>query len=155
MDSILLQPIAFIYNNRREVSDDLWGDVISEIHLVDSIPDEAFDGIETFSHIEVIYHFDRVVEEKVIYGARHPRGNSEWPRVGIFAQRGKNRPNRIGLSTAQLLERKGRVIRVAGLDAIDCTPVLDIKPVMQEFLPREEVKQPEWVSEIMRRYWYQ
>jgi len=77
----------------------------------------------------------------------------DWPLVGIFAQRGKNRPNRIGLTTCAILKVEGTRLHVRGLDAIDGTPVLDIKPVMREFLPRGEVRQPEWASELMAEYW--
>ena len=73
--------------------------------------------------------------------------------MGIFAQRGKARPNRIGITIVRIVAREGRVLRVAELDAVDGTPVLDIKPVMREFLPREEVRQPRWARELMQRYW--
>ena len=72
---------------------------------------------------------------------------------GILAQRGKNRPNRLGLGTVSVLRREGSVLFVQGLDAVDGPPVLDIKPVMQEFLPRGEIRQPEWVAELMKEYW--
>jgi tRNA (adenine37-N6)-methyltransferase len=89
----------------------------------------------------------------VVTGARHPRGNTNWPVVGIFAQRGKNRPNRLGATMVRVLAVEGRTIRVAGLDAIDGTPVVDIKPVIGEFLPRGEIRQPRWATELMKTYW--
>jgi len=101
----------------------------------------------------VIFHFHGVGEDKVEYGARRPRGRADWPLVGIFAQRGKNRPNRIGLTTCAILKVEGTRLHVRGLDAIDGTPVLDIKPVMREFLPRGEVRQPDWATELMAEYW--
>jgi tRNA (Thr-GGU) A37 N-methylase len=73
--------------------------------------------------------------------------------VGIFAQRGKGRPNRLGATIVEIVNRAGRVLTVTGLDAIDGTPVLDIKPVMAEFLPRNPVRQPKWSHELMRSYW--
>ena len=73
--------------------------------------------------------------------------------VGIFAQRGKDRPNRIGVTVCSLLGVDGLTLRVRGLDAIDGTPVLDIKPVMRGFLPRGEVREPEWAGELMKGYW--
>ena len=91
--------------------------------------------------------------ERVVVGARHPRNNPDWPAVGIFAQRGKNRPNRIGSTLCRVLGVDGRTLHVAELDAIDGTPVLDLKPVMAEFLPRGEICQPEWSRELMRDYW--
>jgi tRNA (Thr-GGU) A37 N-methylase len=84
--------------------------------------------------------------------ARRPRGNAAWPEIGIFAQRGKSRPNRIGISTCRLLGVDGTRLLVSGLDAIDGTPVLDIKPYMREFGPRGEVRQPRWAHEIMGGY---
>jgi tRNA (Thr-GGU) A37 N-methylase len=89
----------------------------------------------------------------VVKGARHPRGNLTWPFTGIFAQRGKNRPNRLGTTICQLVRVEGIVLHVSGLDAVDGTPVLDIKPFMQEFLPRSLVRQPEWSRELMKDYW--
>jgi tRNA (adenine37-N6)-methyltransferase len=76
-------------------------------------------------------------------------------RSSIAAQRGKNRPTGIGSTICRILRRGGRRLFVAELDAIDGTLVLDIKPVMSEFLPREEVRQPSWSRELMSRYWKQ
>jgi tRNA (Thr-GGU) A37 N-methylase len=92
-------------------------------------------------------------QNKTASTARHPRNNPAWPMVGIFAQRGKNRQNWIGSTICRVLSVEGKVLCVAELDAIDGTPVLDIKPVMREFLPRETTVQPAWVSELMRDYW--
>ncbi|MBK8047573.1 MAG: SAM-dependent methyltransferase [Anaerolineales bacterium] len=151
--SITMKPIGVVHNHRKDPIDDDWDGVVSEIILADGIGEAALTGLETFSHVEVVFFFDRVDELDITMGARHPRGNSDWPLTGIFAQRGKNRPNRLGVSTARIVGRDGRVLKVAGLDAIDGTPVLDLKPVMAEFLPRGEVSQPEWSHELMRAYW--
>jgi tRNA (Thr-GGU) A37 N-methylase len=85
-------------------------------------------GLEDYSHAEVLFHFDRVAESAIERGARHPRGNPRWPTVGIFAQRAKDRPKRLGSTIVEILRRDGRALTVAGLDAVDGTPVLDIKP---------------------------
>jgi len=114
---------------------------------------DALAGLDAFSHIEVVFHFDRVPEAEITAGARRPRGRADWPLVGIFAQRGKARPNRIGVTVCRLLSVEGMTVRVSGLDTIDGTPVLDIKPVMREFLPRGEIRQPDWASELMKDYW--
>lgn len=145
--------IASVKNGRREIEDDNWGDVVSIIELDPSLPEEALFEIESFSHAEIIYYFHLVEETKVEKGSRHPRNNVEWPKVGILSQRGKNRPNRLGATIVKILKREGRHIHVQGLDAIDGTPILDIKPVMREFLPREEVTQPDWATELMKHYW--
>ncbi len=105
----------------------------------------------------MIFHFDRAPAGEVNTGARHPRGNKDWPLVGIFAQlfaqRGKDRPNRIGVTACRLLSVDGLTLTVRGLDAIDGTPVLDIKPVMKGFLPRGEIREPGWAAELMAAYW--
>lgn len=150
---ISIEPVGWVSSLRRDLSDDNWGTVTSTITLAPGLPEEALDGIDTFSHAEIIFHFDRVDEGEVLNGTRHPRGNAKWPKVGIFAQRGKNRPNRIGVTIVEIVRREGRELKVAGLDAVDGTPVIDIKPVMLEFLPRKPVCQPEWAGELMRNYW--
>jgi tRNA-Thr(GGU) m(6)t(6)A37 methyltransferase TsaA len=150
---ITLSPIGRVRSARDDLRDDDWGGVRARIELDESFAAECLDGIEAFSHAEVLFHFDRVPETAVERGARHPRGNQAWPCVGIFAQRGKNRPNRLGSSIVEIAGREGRVLTVVGLDAVDGTPVLDIKPVMAEFLPRGEVRQPPWSHELMRDYW--
>jgi tRNA-Thr(GGU) m(6)t(6)A37 methyltransferase TsaA len=150
---ITLQPVAYVSNSRKEISDDNWGDVISEITLTNDLAPDALLGLSDFSHAEIVFYFDKADPEKINKGARHPRGNKEWPMTGIFAQHGKDRPNHIGLCIAAIVKCEGRTLSVKGLDAIDGTPVLDIKPVMKEFLPRGEVKQPEWSTELMKDYW--
>lgn len=149
---IILKPIAIVKNSRTELSDDYWGNVISEIELVDNIPAHSFDGIEEFSHLEILFYFNQSDKSKIIFNG-HPRGNKNYPSVGIFAQRKKDRPNSIGLTIVELLERNGNKLTVKNLDAINGTPVLDIKPVMKEFLPTTALKQPQWSSELMREYW--
>jgi len=84
---------------------------------------------------------------------RHPRGNTAWPCVGIFAQRGKARPNRIGVSTCRIVSIDGLHLSVEGLDAIDGSPVLDLKPYMTGFAPRDEIREPDWARSIMQNYW--
>jgi tRNA-Thr(GGU) m(6)t(6)A37 methyltransferase TsaA len=153
MISISLQPIGYVRNSRKDLVDDDWDSVPTSIELSADFGPESLKGLEAFSHAEVIYHFDRVPESDIERGARHPRGNREWPSVGIFAQRGKNRPNRLGATLVEILGVEGRLLRVAGLDAVDGTPVLDIKPVMKEFLPRSPVRQPEWSHALMKDYW--
>lgn len=153
MHEIQLAPVARVHNSRRRVVDDYWGGMVSEIVLEASLPMESLDGIEAFSHAEIIFYFHRIGQEKPVGGTRRPRGNPDFPLVGIFAQRNKDRPNRLGLTTVRILRREGRSLFVEGLDAVDGTPVLDIKPVMVEFLAREPVRQPDWSHEVMKHYW--
>lgn len=151
---IALTAIGTVKSARDEPIDDGWDSIETSIALdpAQFAPD-ATAGLADFSHIEVVYHFDRVDEEEINTGARHPRGRKDWPLVGILAQRGKGRPNRIGVTVCKLLSVDGLTVHVQGLDAIDGTPVVDIKPVMKGFLPRGDIREPEWAAELMKGYW--
>jgi tRNA-Thr(GGU) m(6)t(6)A37 methyltransferase TsaA len=148
-----IEAIGRVSAPREVAEDDYWGGEEACIELDDRFDAEALQGLEDFSHAEVLFVFDRVDPARIVSGARHPRNNRDWPAVGIFAQRGKNRPNRIGSTICRILRREGRRLYVAELDAIDGTPVIDIKPVMGEFLPRSAVRQADWSRELMRDYW--
>jgi tRNA-Thr(GGU) m(6)t(6)A37 methyltransferase TsaA len=148
-----VQAIGRVSSSRTEAIDDDWGAITSTITLLDPYGPDALAGLDAFSHLEVIYLFDRVDPDRVHRGARVPRDNPAWPAVGIFAQRAKNRPNRLGLATCELVDVEGTTIHVRGLDAIDGTPVLDIKPFMVEFAPRAAVVQPAWSHELMAGYY--
>lgn len=151
---ITVRPVAWVKSSRTEIRDDDWGGETASITLDESISEEALVGLEEFSHIEVLFHFHKANPDKVVTGRRHPRNNPAWPEVGIFARRGKNRPNHLGLTVVRLLAIEGRTLTVAGLDAIDGTPVLDIKPIMHGFLPEsDEISEPQWAREIMADYW--
>lgn len=152
--SIALTPIAQVLGGRKEPTDDQWDSVQSTIALdPDQFAADALAGLDAFSHIEVVFHFDRVPDDEIRSGARRPRGRADWPEVGIFAQRGKGRPNRIGVCICRLERVEGLSLHVRGLDTIDGTPVLDIKPVMKGFLPRGNIREPDWAAEIMKDYW--
>src|SRR5690242_16216024 len=95
--TISLTPIATVHNSIIIPEDDIWGPVISTIELDSSrFTPEAFLGLSDFSHVEIVFSFHRVAEHEIHTGSHHPRGRKDWPKAGIFAQRGKNRPNRIG-----------------------------------------------------------
>ncbi len=151
---ITLTPIGTVRNARKEPIDDGW-DAIESVIALDTarFGPEALAALDSFSHVEVLFAFHLVNDDKVNTGARHPRGREDWPKVGIFAQRGKDRPNRLGLCVCPLVGVKGTMITVRGLDAIDGTPVLDIKPYMKGFAPRGDIREPDWAAEIMREYW--
>jgi len=135
-------------------ADDIWGGVQCRIDLDSSrFTPDCLLGLADFSHVEVVFLFHRVEESEIATGLRNPRNRPGWPKVGIFAQRGKNRPNRIGVTICRLLSVGNVSLEVEGLDAIDGTPVLDIKPYMREFAPRGEIRQPKWVDELMSGYW--
>jgi tRNA-Thr(GGU) m(6)t(6)A37 methyltransferase TsaA len=152
--SFTMIPIGHVRGGRAEASDDDWGDSRAAIVLdPDRFDADALAGLEAFSHAEVIFVFDQVREDEIVYGARHPRGRKDWPKIGIFAQRGRNRPNRLAVTVCRVVAVSGRTLEVEGLDAIDGTPVLDIKPVMSGFAPRGEIREPDWAREIMAGYW--
>lgn len=146
-------PVATVQGGRAEAIDDDWGGVEATIVLDERFPAEALAGLDAFSHLDVIFVFDQVDPASVNVGARRPRGNPDWPEVGIFAQRAKARPNRIGVTTCDLVSIEGRTITVRGLDAVDGTPVLDLKPYLPAFGARGEVREPTWSTELMRGYW--
>lgn len=147
-------PIGHVRGGRTEATDDHWGGVRAAIVLdASALSPEATLGLDAFSHIEVLFVMDRVPDAEIESGARHPRGRRDWPRVGILAQRGKGRPNRIGLSRCRIVSVAPGRIEVEGLDAIDGSPVLDIKPWMEEFAPRGATRQPVWATELMARYY--
>jgi tRNA (adenine37-N6)-methyltransferase len=145
--------IGTVSSDRTEVLDDDWGAVTATIALDPPYDGRSLAGLDGFSHVEVVFLFDRVAPARVHLHARRPRGNPAWPEVGIFAQRAKDRPNRLGLCTCELVAVDDASIVVRGLDAIDGTPVLDVKPYMTEFAPRGPVRQPAWSHELMTGYW--
>ncbi len=154
MTELTVRPIGQVRSSRSAAEDDDWDAVASSIELDSSIVEpSATLGLDTFSHIEVVYLFHLVDEAQACRGARHPRGRADWPLTGILAQRAKDRPNRIGVTTCRLDRVDGLVLHVTGLDAIDGTPVLDIKPAMSGFAPRGELREPEWARELMDGYW--
>ena len=149
-----MKAVGTVRGGRTEAIDDQWGSSRAVIVLDPEQFDEtALQGLGEFSHAEIVYVFDRVMAAEIVTGARHPRGRSDWPKIGIFAQRGKNRPNRMGVTVCRVVAVSGRELEVEGLDAIDGTPVLDIKPYLSGFAPRGEVREPTWAQEIMKEYW--
>jgi tRNA-Thr(GGU) m(6)t(6)A37 methyltransferase TsaA len=147
-----VRPIGLVSSSRLRPVDDDWADVAATITLLPPFDQSSLAGLDEFSHVEVIFLFHVADPDAVSTGTRRPRGNPDWPEVGIFAQRAKDRPNRIGLSTCELVAVHGATLEVRALDAIDGTPVLDIKPYMTEFAPRQRVRQPPWSHELMAGY---
>jgi len=121
-----------------------WEKVISEI-VIDSDLTEALDGIEEFSHIIVIFWMHRLTEGETPLKQR-PMGNLDRPIKGLFALRTPNRPNPIGKTTTRLLERRGNILKVEGLDALDGSPVIDIKPYMPGYDAAADATVPTWIT---------
>jgi tRNA-Thr(GGU) m(6)t(6)A37 methyltransferase TsaA len=142
--------IATVRNARHDLDDDTgWGAVES---VIETEPDRAagLEGLADFSHVLVVFHLHRDPGEAPAL-RRRPRGRADMPLVGVFAQRGRNRPNPIGVSVASIVRvEPGRLV-VRGLDAVDGTPVLDLKPYVPAF-DRREARVPAWMDELMRGY---
>ena len=148
------RPLGRVQGGRTEAVDDRWDSETARIVLdPGELEPGATDGLADFSHIEVVFCFDRVDEDAVCRGTRHPRGRTDWPSVGILAQRAKDRPNRIGVTVCRVTGVGPGWIDVVGLDAVDGTPVLDVKPYLAEFGPRGGVRQPAWSTQLMAGYW--
>ena len=154
--TVTIPILGYVRNSKPSLSDRAWGGVVSNIELnLDALEASSIRGLEEFSHVEVTFYFHRNDEEKICYGTRHPLDNSEIPEIGILAQRTRHRPSYLGSTICQILavsEDTG-TLTVSELDAVDGTPVLDIKPIISAFLPKGKIKEPNWVTEIMVGYW--
>lgn len=146
-------PIGTISSGRADHgSSDRWGDVLSVVTIdPDRFGAGALAGLEDFSHAEILFLFDRLPERDDYTTPQRSRGREDLPPVGVFCDRGPRRPNRIGATICRIVEVSDNTVTVRGLDAVVDSPVLDIKPVMRQFLPGE-VAQPEWVDRLMGEY---
>ena len=146
LESVVMKPIGVVRSSVKEPRRGGWEDLESTIIVQDRWAD-ALEGIEDFSHIFVIYWMHLISEElRETTTHVHPRGDPQIPLQGVFATRSPVRPNPIGLRVVALLERKGNVLRVRGLDAIDGTPVLDLKPYLFHYDGVPESTVAGWVQ---------
>jgi tRNA (adenine37-N6)-methyltransferase len=151
-DPIMVRPIGVVSGGRGQIFEDHWGTVVSRLILDPAEVDpDATLGLGGFSHIEVVFHFHQ--ETRTRRGATHPRGNPAWPRAGVLASHSPVRPNHLGVSRCALLAVTGLELTVRGLDAIDGTPILDIKPYATGFEPKTSVREPAWMRELMADYY--
>lgn len=109
--------------------------------VIDNRFGSALDGIKSYSHLIVIFHMHKVGRTKGL--KIHPRGRKEITKVGLFATRSPYRPNPLGLTVVELLERHRNVVKVKGLDAVNGTPTLDIKPYTHADVKRK-IRTPKW-----------
>jgi tRNA-Thr(GGU) m(6)t(6)A37 methyltransferase TsaA len=145
-------PVGRVRSGRDDPSNtDNWGDVESEIELDARFGERCLQGLDEFSHVEVVFLFDRAAEKDDYAPPIRPRGRADLPEVGVFCDRGPRRPNRIGVTTCAVVSAAGRRLRVRGLDAVVGTPVLDVKPAMRQFTV-PDVRQPSWVDRLMGEY---
>ena len=140
-----LVPIAVVRNSIKELKRDDCQTVVSEI-IVNEDLEEALDQIEGFSHIVVLYWMHLLPPSQRSVMKVHPRGKLDLPLVGVLATRSPARPNPIGMSTVELLEHRNNVLKVVGLDAVDGTPVLDIKPYIPGSDSSAKAKTPGWIT---------
>jgi tRNA-Thr(GGU) m(6)t(6)A37 methyltransferase TsaA len=142
-NEITLKAIGTVRNELKESTRQKHEDSVTEI-VIDKGLTEALDGLEQFSHIIVIWWVHK--SRRPFPMKVHPRGNPNKKLMGVFASRSPDRPNPIGKSTVRLLERRGNVLKVRGLDAIDGTPVLDIKPYIPGYDSAEDATAPPWTK---------
>ena len=147
---MILEQIGVVKSPVTEGVDEGWGAVTSEM-VIDEEYAQGLTGLDAFSHILVVFYMHRFTFDAGSHLVRRSQGRSDMPKVGIFAQRAKHRPNPIGVTTVELASVEGSVVTVRGLDAIDGTPVLDIKPYFPVFDQRE-AETPSWVDELMNGY---
>jgi len=119
----------------------------SELVIFPELQD-TLEGIEDFSHIMVLYWAHLIPEHRKGTLQVHPMGRKDMPQKGIFATCSPVRPNSILLSPVRLISRKGNVLVVRGLEALDGTPILDIKPYIKDYHCIEEASMPEWMKRL-------
>lgn len=137
-------PIGLVHNDVKAPIHEGWSEVVSEIELFPAFAD-ALLGIDEFSHLMILFWIDGVTFEQRLIRRLHPRDRMELPLMGVLATRSQYRPNPIGLTVVRLLGREGRRLRVQGLDAVDRTPILDIKPLSSREVTEDEVRAPAWM----------
>ena len=143
--AIKIKPLGKAKNSVSKPTLHGWKDVVTDI-VIDKTYTKGLDGIEDYSHVIVVYWMDK---EKECHLKHHPQGRKDIPFVGIFACRCPQRPSRIALSTVELLSREGNTIKVKGLDIVNSTPILDVKPYTPQYDKVEKAKVPEWVDKLV------
>jgi len=148
---IPLEPIGVVRNGVMGPRDEEWGRVVSELQLHPELADGLL-GLELFSHVVVVTFLHEAGFDPVTHLNRRPRDRSDMPVMGLFAQRARHRPNPLGITTVELKRVQGSSVFVRGLDAIEGTPVLDLKPHVPEFDAPPHPRVPEWMSRLMEGY---
>lgn len=151
MTEIKLNPIGVVHNELKQTGCREYQNVVSEIEI-DKKWIELLDGIEEFSHIIVLFWMHKIPSDAPPPTKVHPRGRADLPLIGTFATRSPHRPNSIGITTVKLLKRNGNMLTVQGLDAIDGTPVIDIKSYMTPNIARKDIRMPEWVAKLHKQH---
>ncbi|MBI2724298.1 MAG: tRNA (N6-threonylcarbamoyladenosine(37)-N6)-methyltransferase TrmO [Chloroflexi bacterium] len=148
-EPVMVRPIGVVRNNVKQPRMDGWETVRSDLIFREDLA-PSLDGIEGYSHVIIIFTFDRVPESEQKPRVR-PRGDARVPEQGVLATRSQVRPSPIGVSVVRQLRRRANIIRVEGLDAIDGTPVLDIKPYFPNHDAVPQASVPAWAHELAGR----
>lgn len=151
MDALTLTPIGRVHNTVTDAVDAEWGQVVTEIH-VDPELAPGLRGLEDWSHVIVVFYMHNAEFDMDAHLVRRPRDQQDMPELGIFAQRARHRPNKIGLTAVKIVSVEGSVVRVRGLDAIDGTPVLDLKPYAPVYDGATDPLIPGWFVRLMQDY---
>ena len=150
MREIIMNPIGYVRNAVQSRKDVSWGEDVSTIVLNEEYH-SGLKGLEDFTHVIILYYLDKAAYQKEKHLQRRPQNREDMPLVGIFSQRGKDRPNQIGMTSVRIVSVDGAALTVKGLDAIDGTPILDIKPYYPVY-DKKDAKVPEWVDRLMAHY---
>lgn len=150
MEDIIMKPVGYVHNEVQDKKDISWGQDVSVIELEEEYFSGLY-GLSDFSHVTIIYYLDKAIYEKEKHLQRRPQNREDMPLVGIFSQRGKDRPNKIGMTSVAIMDVQDTKLIVKGLDAIDGTAVLDIKPYYPVY-DKKDATVPEWVDRLMEHY---
>ena len=151
MPEIVLEVIGTVRNGREDATDRGWGSLVSTIELRPEFA-EGLEGLDSFSHALVLFHMHRDADREAPTLKRRPRGRADMPLLGVFAQRARRRPNPVGVTAVEIVRvEPGRLV-VRGLDALEGTPVLDLKPYVPVFDQRDGARVPEWMDRLMEGY---
>ncbi|MCR5387306.1 MAG: tRNA (N6-threonylcarbamoyladenosine(37)-N6)-methyltransferase TrmO [Treponema sp.] len=150
MSEIVMRPIGFVKNEVEEKKDVAWGSNVSVVELQENYYG-GLEGLEDFSHVIILYYLDKAEYLKEKHLKRRPQNRDDMPLRGIFSQRGKDRPNKIGMTSVEIVSVTEKNLTVKGLDAIDGTAVLDIKPYYPVY-DKKDASVPEWVNRLMEHY---
>lgn len=146
-----MRTIGYVSSPVRTQTDEHWGTVESRVVLLREYQ-AGLQGMEQYSHALIVTYLHQAKYEPASHLIRRPRGLESMPEVGIFAQRAKDRPNPIGVTAVQIVRVERDALVVRGLDAIQGTPVLDIKPYYPAYDRVPGATVPEWVDRLMKDY---
>lgn len=149
-EPVSIRPIGVVRSSAREPRVDGWQLLRSDIIIRHDLLDALF-GIDDYSHIIVVFAFDKVPDSARQVRVR-PRGDERIPEQGVLATRSQVRPSPIGVSVVRLIRRRRNILRVEGLDAIDGTPVLDVKPYFPNYDAVADAGIPEWARRLAEEW---